>query len=114
MRRRVWLVTAVAVAAAAGAAVATAPAWTSGARPEATTAARTHRAASGSRPFRPAPLIPALGSPAAQVVGGPLMASTGIVVDPSAGAGLPVPDVPASAWVIANADTGQVLAAKDP
>lgn len=27
---------------------------------------------------------------------------------------MPLPDVPASAWVIANADNGQVLAAKDP
>ena len=114
MRRSGWLVTAVAVVAAAGAVAATAPAWTSGARPEATTAARTHRAAGASRSLRPAPVIPALGSPAAQVIGGPLMASTGIVVDPSADTGAPVPDVPASAWVIANADTGQVLAAKDP
>ena len=28
--------------------------------------------------------------------------------------GMPLPNVPASAWVIANASTGQVLAAKDP
>jgi len=42
------------------------------------------------------------------------MASTGIVVDPTSGAASPLPSVPASAWVIANADTGQVLAARDP
>jgi serine-type D-Ala-D-Ala carboxypeptidase (penicillin-binding protein 5/6) len=57
---------------------------------------------------------PALGSLAAREVGGPLMASQGIVVRPLARPALPLPDVPASAWVIANADTGQVLAAKDP
>ncbi len=42
------------------------------------------------------------------------MASPGIVVRPLDQHALPLPDVPASAWVIANADTGQVLAAKDP
>jgi D-alanyl-D-alanine carboxypeptidase (penicillin-binding protein 5/6) len=42
-----------------------------------------------------------------------MMASTGTVVDPLAGAA-PPPRVPAAAWVIANAGTGQVLAAKDP
>jgi D-alanyl-D-alanine carboxypeptidase (penicillin-binding protein 5/6) len=46
--------------------------------------------------------------------GGPLMASQGTVVQyPSRGAAR-VPNIPASSWVIANADTGQVLAAKDP
>lgn len=58
--------------------------------------------------------VPALGSVAAREVGGPLMASTGTVVNyPSADAPR-VPKIPASAWVIANANTGQVLAAKDP
>lgn len=42
------------------------------------------------------------------------MASHGVVVQQPAQHGLPLPDVPASAWVIANADDGQVLAAKDP
>ena len=60
------------------------------------------------------PQTPTLGSLAAREVGGQLMASPGIVVRPLDQHALPLPDVPASAWVIANADTGQVLAAKDP
>jgi serine-type D-Ala-D-Ala carboxypeptidase (penicillin-binding protein 5/6) len=55
--------------------------------------------------------VPKLGSRAAAMIGGPLMASSGTVVAQHA---LPLPKIPASAWVIANADTGQVLAAKDP
>ena len=114
MRRSVWVVAAViVVATGAGTVAATVPAGRSGVRPPATTAARTDRAARERSPALPAPVIPALGSPAAQVIGGPLMASTGTVVDPRAGT-LPLPSVPASAWVIANADTGQVLAATDP
>jgi len=58
--------------------------------------------------------VPTLGSLAARTVGGPLMASQGLVVRPLAQDALPPPDVPASAWVIANADTGQVIAARDP
>jgi D-alanyl-D-alanine carboxypeptidase (penicillin-binding protein 5/6) len=50
--------------------------------------------------------------PAAQ--GGPLMASRGTVVDYPSRTARPVPSIPASSWVIANASTGQVLAAKDP
>jgi serine-type D-Ala-D-Ala carboxypeptidase (penicillin-binding protein 5/6) len=115
VRRGVWLVTAIVVVAAGGGAVAAAaPGATSGVRPAATTAAHAGRTARDSHPFRPSPSIPAPGSPAAQVVGGPLMASTGIVVDKPGDATLPLPSVPASAWVIANADTGQVLAARDP
>ena len=58
--------------------------------------------------------IPAIGSLAAREVGGPLMASTGVVVDDPARDGLKLPEVPASAWVVANAGTGQVLSARDP
>jgi serine-type D-Ala-D-Ala carboxypeptidase (penicillin-binding protein 5/6) len=47
-------------------------------------------------------------------IGGPLMASGGIVVNYPAGRHpWKLPKVPASAYVIADADTGQVLAAKD-
>jgi D-alanyl-D-alanine carboxypeptidase (penicillin-binding protein 5/6) len=56
---------------------------------------------------------PTLGSLAARQVGGELMARPGIVVRPLDQHALPLPDIPASAWVIANAGTGQVLAAKD-
>ena len=108
MRRKSWLVTAVVAAAAASSVAAAVLAGPSGLAPKATTAGRD------SRPSRPFPSIPPPGSPAAQVVGGTLMASNGIVVDEPAGSGPPLPSVPASAWVVANADTGQVLAAKDP
>ena len=64
--------------------------------------------------IRPERAAPQPGSYAAGIVGGPLMASTGTVVNEPATGAQPLPNVPASAWVIANADTGQVLAAKDP
>ncbi|MGB6454307.1 MAG: hypothetical protein WBH47_07420, partial [Streptosporangiaceae bacterium] len=64
--------------------------------------------------IRPARSAPQPGSYAAGIVGGPLMASAGTVVNEPATGSAPLPDVPASAWVIANAETGQVLAAKDP
>jgi serine-type D-Ala-D-Ala carboxypeptidase (penicillin-binding protein 5/6) len=64
--------------------------------------------------IRPERSAPEPGSYAASVVGGPLMASTGTVVNEPATGAQPLPNVPASAWVIANAGTGQVLAAKDP
>lgn len=67
-------------------------------------AAGTTQAASAPRP----------GSRAARMIGGPLMASRGEVVNEPARGAEPLPDIPASAWVIANADTGQVLAARDP
>jgi serine-type D-Ala-D-Ala carboxypeptidase (penicillin-binding protein 5/6) len=46
-------------------------------------------------------------------VGGPELASPGVVVNYLPGGGLPLPNVPASAYVVADAGTGQVLAAKD-
>jgi serine-type D-Ala-D-Ala carboxypeptidase (penicillin-binding protein 5/6) len=70
----------------------------------------------------PAAAASASGSPAAAPsrsqrlqVGGPKMASSGIVVNyPSSGKYLKLPRIPAGAYVIADASTGQVLAAKDP
>jgi D-alanyl-D-alanine carboxypeptidase (penicillin-binding protein 5/6) len=49
-------------------------------------------------------------------VGGPLLASKGVVEQPLAGApALPAPSaLPASSWLVANLTTGAVLAAKDP
>jgi serine-type D-Ala-D-Ala carboxypeptidase (penicillin-binding protein 5/6) len=50
---------------------------------------------------------------ARQDVGGPELASPGIVVHYPASGAIPLPQVPASAYVIADANTGQVLAAED-
>lgn len=46
-------------------------------------------------------------------IGGPLLASRGILVREPGRGGRPVPRVPASAYLIADAGSGQVLAAKD-
>ncbi|MCP2335474.1 D-alanyl-D-alanine carboxypeptidase family protein [Actinomadura rupiterrae] len=46
-------------------------------------------------------------------VGGPQLASRGTVVNPAAGVPAP-PNIHAASWVVADADTGEVLAAKDP
>lgn len=109
MRRRAWQITVIALAAAGAGAIA---ATLASDLPQSATAARPVRAA--PHRIEPSPVVPlpAFGSRAAQLVGGPLMASTGTVVDQHA-SGPKLPTVPASAWVIANADTGQVLAAKD-
>ncbi|MGI9007932.1 MAG: D-alanyl-D-alanine carboxypeptidase family protein [Streptosporangiaceae bacterium] len=63
--------------------------------------------AGGQRAGRPA-------RPPDDQVGGPLLASHGIVVRQPGRGSRPLPGVPASAYVIADAGTGQVLAAKDP
>jgi serine-type D-Ala-D-Ala carboxypeptidase (penicillin-binding protein 5/6) len=52
-------------------------------------------------------------SDAGQDVGGPELASPGIAVHYPAAGAIRLPRVPASAYVIADAKTGQVLAAKD-
>ena len=50
-------------------------------------------------------------SSAEEVVGGPRLGTSGVVV----GAGAPdLPDVAAASWLVADLDTGQVLAAQDP
>ena len=96
------------LAVAAGPALATAP-------PASAAEASAPDLASTAEASAPDPAgAPEPGSIAARDVGGPLMASTGIVVaDPAQGA-RKLPKVPASAWVVANAGTGQVLAARDP
>jgi D-alanyl-D-alanine carboxypeptidase (penicillin-binding protein 5/6) len=48
-----------------------------------------------------------------QDVGGPELAGSGIAVHYPAAGAVPLPQVPASAYVIADANTGQVLAAED-
>jgi D-alanyl-D-alanine carboxypeptidase (penicillin-binding protein 5/6) len=47
-------------------------------------------------------------------VGGPQLAGRGVIVNYPAGSHRRLPKIPASAYVIADAGTGQVLAAKDP
>ena len=69
---------------------------------------------SGSASPNSGSTTPTPGSSAARAVGGPQMASTGTVVNYPATGAKTLPKIPASAWVIANADTGQVLAARDP
>ncbi len=76
-------------------------------------AAAAVRASASGQPDR-AQAVPATGSYAARTVGGPLMSSRRVVVRQPARQARSVPKVPASAWVIANAQTGQILAAKDP
>ena len=74
--------------------------------------------ASIAKPRPKAPVPPPSPAPDAPAnwrqIGGPLMASGGIVVNYPAGRHIwQLPKVPASAYVIADADNGQVLAAKD-
>jgi serine-type D-Ala-D-Ala carboxypeptidase (penicillin-binding protein 5/6) len=73
------------------------------------------RAALAGHPARTAAKRSA--SPAAEVVrqdvGGSELASPGVVVHYPASGAMPLPQVPASAYVIADANTGQVLAAED-
>jgi D-alanyl-D-alanine carboxypeptidase (penicillin-binding protein 5/6) len=61
-------------------------------------------------------LGPAAGTAGGSVgpVGGAELGGRGLIVNYPAGGGLPVPRVKASAFVVADAGTGQVLAAKDP
>ncbi len=70
-------------------------------------------AAASARTTKPAP-APSAAPVAASDVGGPLMASQGIVVNYPNQSSPQLPTIPASAYVIANANTGQVLAADDP
>ena len=59
--------------------------------------------------------VSVLGQPAwaSDVVGGPLLAGTGVIEHPLAGAA-PLPKVSADTWLIADLTTGEVLAAKNP
>src|SRR5690242_13519614 len=49
-----------------------------------------------------------------QTIGGPQLAGHGVIVNYPAAKARPLPKVKASAYVLADAGTGQVLAAKDP
>jgi serine-type D-Ala-D-Ala carboxypeptidase (penicillin-binding protein 5/6) len=76
-------------------------------------AAAVAPAASASPPVTPSPSAapPAAISP---VIGGARLEGHGVLVNYLSGKVPRLPEVTASAWVIADADTGQVLAAKDP
>ncbi|MES9543406.1 D-alanyl-D-alanine carboxypeptidase [Actinomadura sp. NPDC000600] len=52
-------------------------------------------------------------APAGETVGGPRLASRGIIANTAPGVPAP-PKIKAASYLIADADTGQVLAAKDP
>ena len=69
--------------------------------------------AGGKSPNAPDPHPPAGGiGPFGELVGGPRLHSRGLVLPPSA---RPLPKgVTANAWVLADLDTGDVLAARDP
>jgi D-alanyl-D-alanine carboxypeptidase (penicillin-binding protein 5/6) len=56
-----------------------------------------------------------IGAPAAtaEPIGGPQLSGYDVVVDPGPKAD-PLPDIQASAWILADLDTGEVLAAKAP
>jgi D-alanyl-D-alanine carboxypeptidase (penicillin-binding protein 5/6) len=69
-------------------------------------------APTASPPVPAALPIPLPGAAARLAIGGPQLAGRGVVVNYPA-AGPKLPKVPASAYVIADAGTGQVLAAKD-
>ena len=60
--------------------------------------------------YRPA----AAPSPSPRAIGGAQLAGQGVIVDYPAGSVPRLPNVQASAFVVADAGTGQVLAAKDP
>ncbi len=52
--------------------------------------------------------------PIVDPVGGPLLTGHGVVVQPQPGAPALPTDLTSSAWLVADADTGQILAAKAP
>lgn len=60
----------------------------------------------------PAGSVTARGAVAQDPVGGPRLAERGVVLDPGPGAE-PLPPIRAKAWVLADATTGEVLAAKN-
>ncbi|WP_255205295.1 D-alanyl-D-alanine carboxypeptidase family protein [Actinomadura sp. BRA 177] len=59
------------------------------------------------------PVTAPSGAPAAETVGGPQLAGRGVVVNAAPGVLAP-PKIKAASYLIADADTGEVLAAKDP
>jgi D-alanyl-D-alanine carboxypeptidase (penicillin-binding protein 5/6) len=90
----------------------TAPTGAAQASTAPTGAAQASTAPTGAAQASAAPTGPAGAQPVP--VGGPQLAGRGVIVNYPAHGGRRLPHVPASAYVIADAGTGQVLAAKDP
>jgi len=83
-----------------------------GSAPAAALSAGRPRSGAASRPPSGQVGQPPSGS-ADAIQGGAQLAGTGVVVNDISSATPRLPKVPASAWVVANAQTGQVLAARD-
>jgi serine-type D-Ala-D-Ala carboxypeptidase (penicillin-binding protein 5/6) len=81
--------------------------------PPAAGAAAIHAGFGSPAVDRPAAAAPPAPAVARRDVGGPELAGPGIAVHYPASGAVPLPRVPASAYVIADAGTGRVLAAKD-
>src|SRR5579875_2025014 len=63
----------------------------------------------------PAPsMSPQLPHSTSGPIGGPLLGSTGLVIQPHADAPALPTSLPASSWLVADIGTGQILAAKAP
>lgn len=60
-----------------------------------------------------APILLAAPSASAEPIGGPLLTGSDVIVDPGPTAD-PLPEVPVSAWVLADLESGAILAAKAP
>lgn len=58
-------------------------------------------------------LVAAAPAALAEPIGGPLLTGNDVIVDPGSNAD-PLPDVPVTAWVLADLDTGAILAAQAP
>jgi len=83
--------------------------------PAGSPATHTAKPPAGSRAAPTAkPPAGSVGMSSAPTVGGPQLAGRGVIVSYPAHGAKPLPHVAASAYVVADAGTGQVLAAKDP
>ncbi|MCX9190375.1 D-alanyl-D-alanine carboxypeptidase [Carbonactinospora thermoautotrophica] len=68
-------------------------------------------AAAHAQPSPPAGQPTPIAQPAGRTIGGPKLASSGLIVDPQAP---PLPAVKAKTFVVADLDSGQILAARGP
>ena len=80
--------------------------------PAATLPVRSALAATALLLCLPSTASAASGTSPGAVIGGPQLDTTGIVVAPTAPE--PPSDLSAASWLVADLDTGQVLAAKNP